>query len=451
MTSVIPTDITPNNPTTTTAPAATTPATTPATQPSSLLSSSVPLAPSGSTTQTVLPDWYTNYAQDILSRQAAVAATPYPTYQGPRVADFTGDQQSGFAMTREAATAGKQAVSDALSATQGTLGRSSLGAAQPFLGQAGALSGIAAATPSLQTGTELLQKSTQGGGLQTAQPYLGAASGSSVANIGQYMNPYQEQVVNRIGDIGARTLREKLLPEISDRFIGAGGFGGSRQAEATGRAIRDTMEGISAEQAKALQAGYGEAAQLSQADLARQAQLAQISGGLGTAQQGALQAAGTGIANIGTSLGNLTADQQRALASLGETTGRLYGADTSQTMAAASQMGALGEQQQRMGLTGANALLGIGGMQQALSQKNLDVAYSDFLRQQAYPQEQITGMMGALQGVKSAVPSATLQESYAPYNDSVAAAKAASATSGAQDAAAAVATALQLKKLFGGG
>lgn len=440
-----------NETVTTTAPAATTPATTPATQPSSLLSSSVPLAPSGSTTQTVLPDWYTNYAQDILTRQAAVAATPYATYQGPRVADFTGDQQSGFAMTREAATAGKEAVSDALNATQGNLGRSSLNAAQPFLTQAGALSGVTAATPNIQTGADFLRQSTQGGGLQTAQPFLANASNTSVANIGAYMNPYQQQVVDRIGDMGARTLREKLLPEISDRFIGAGGFGGSRQAEATGRAIRDTMEGISAEQAKALQAGYGEAAGLSQADLARQAQLAQISGGLGTAQQGALQAAGTGIASIGTSLGNLTADQQRALASLGETTGRLYGADTSQTNQTAAQMASMGEQQQRMGLTGANALLGIGGMQQALGQKNLDTAYSDFLRQQEYPQGQINNMMGALQGVKSAVPSATLQEGYAPYNDSVAAAKAASSTSGAQDAAAAVATALELKKLFGGG
>lgn len=421
------------------------------TAPSSLLSSSVPLAPSGSTTQTVLPDWYTNYAQDILSRQAAVAATPYPTYQGPRVADFTADQKAGFDMTKAAATAGQGAVSDALSATQGTLGRSSLGAAQPYLTQAGALSGVSAATPNLQTGADFLRQSTQGGGLQAAQPFLTNASNTSVANINQYMNPYQEQVVNRIGDIGARTLREKLLPEISDRFIGAGGFGGSRQAEATGRAIRDTMEGISAEQAKALQAGYGEAAGLSQADLARQAQLAQISGGLGTAQQGALQAAGTGIANIGTSLGNLTADQQRALASLGETTGRLYGADTTQTMQAASQMGALGQQQQEMGLQGAGALQGIGAQQQALGQKNLDTAYSDFLRQQGYPQEQINNMMGALQGVKSAVPSATLQEGYAPYNDSVAAAKAGTATTGLQDAATAAATALALKKLFAGG
>lgn len=407
-------------------------ATAPAVQPSSLLSSSVPLAPSGSTTQTVLPDWYTNYAQDILSRQAAVAATPYPTYQGPRVADFTADQKAGFDMTKAAATAGQEAVGGALSATQGNLGRSSLGAAQPYLTQAGALSGVSAATPNLQTGADLLRQSTQGGGLQAAQPFLTNAANTSVANIGAYMNPYQEQVVNRIGDIGARTLREKLLPEISDRFIGAGGFGGSRQAEATGRAIRDTMEGISAEQSKALQAGYGEAAGLSQSDLARQAQLAQTAGGLGTAQQGALQAAGTGIANIGTSLGNLTADQQRALAGLGETTGRLYGADTAQTNQTAAQIAALGQQQQEMGLAGAGALQGIGAQQQGLNQKNLDTAYSDFLKQQAYPQEQITGMMGALQGVAGAVPKATLESSFAPYNPNVATP---AKTTGLQDAA----------------
>jgi hypothetical protein len=429
-------------------PAATTPA-KPGTAPSSLLSSSVPLAPSGSTTQTVLPEWYTNYAQDILSRQAAVAATPYPTYQGPRVADFTADQQAGFDMTRTAATAGTEATNTALGATQGNLGRSSLGAAQPFLTQAGGLSGINAATPNLQTGANLLQQSTQGGGLQAAQPFLTNASNTAVSNINAYMNPYQQQVVDRIGDMGARTLREKLLPEISDRFIGAGGFGGTRQAEITGRALRDTMEGISAEQSAALQAGYGQAAQLSQADLARQAQLASTAGGLGTEQQRALQSAGTGIANIGTSLGNLTAEQQRALASLGETTGRLYGADTSQTNETARQIGALGQQQQQMGLAGAGALQAVGAQQQALGQRNLDTAYADFLRQQGQPQEQINNMVGALQGVKSAVPTATLQEGYAPYNDSVAAAKAANSTTGLQNISTGVGTLLELKKLLG--
>ena len=39
-----------------------------------------------STTQTVLPDWYTNYAMGILSNQQATSAVPYAPYQAPRIA-----------------------------------------------------------------------------------------------------------------------------------------------------------------------------------------------------------------------------------------------------------------------------------------------------------------------------------------------------------------------------
>jgi hypothetical protein len=85
-----------------------------------------------------------------------------------------------------------------------------------------------------------------------------------------------------------------------------------------------------------------------------------------------------------------------------------------------------------MGLTGAGALQGVGAQQQALGQRNLDTAYSDFLKQQGYPQEQITGMMGALSGVAGAVPKATLESSFAPYNPNVATP---AKTTGLQDAA----------------
>lgn len=437
-----------NETATTTAPATTS---TAGTQPSSLMNSSVPLAPSGSTTQTVLPEWYTNYAQDILSRQAAVGNTPYPTYQGPRVADFTANQQAGFDMTKEAATAGQGALNTAMGATQASLGRSSLGAAQPYMNAVSSMSGGQAASPYLQQGAGMYSQSTQGGGLQTAQPFLTNASNTAVGNINTYMNPYQDQVINRIGEMGARSLRENILPEISDRFIGAGSFGGSRQAEAVGRAIRDTTEGISAQQSAALQAGYGEAAKLSQADLARQAQLAQTAGGFGTDQQRALQAAGAGMANIGQTYGQLTADQQRILSGLGTAAGNLYGADTTAQNETARQLAVLANQKQAMGLTGAGALQQVGAQQQGLGQKNLDTAYSDFLKQQGYPQDQINNMVGALQGVKSAVPTATLQEGYAPYTDQVAAAKAANSTTGLQNASTAAATALMLKKLFTGG
>jgi hypothetical protein len=232
--------------------------------------------PVSSTEQTVLPDWYTNYAMDILANQQAIANRAFPLYQGPRIADFTALQQQAFEKTPQAA--------------------------------------------------------------QAYEPYMAEASRSAADVTQQFMNPYTQNVVNRIGELGTRTLKEQVLPGIEGEMIRAGQFGGTRQAELMGRAIRDATEGISAQQSQALERGFAQS--------------------LGAAQQ----------------------EQTR--------------------------QGALASQAQQLGLTGLGALQQAGGMQQAQTQRNLDLAASDFERQFAYPQEQVKGMIGALQGVAPAVPKA---------------------------------------------
>jgi hypothetical protein len=92
--------------------------------------------PYARTTQAVLPDWYSNYAMDILSNQQSVSARPFELYQGPRIAQFTPDQQSAFEAARQGATSFQPELGAASAGAQGALGRSALGAAQPFLGQA---------------------------------------------------------------------------------------------------------------------------------------------------------------------------------------------------------------------------------------------------------------------------------------------------------------------------
>jgi len=338
----------------------------------------VAAVPVSSTQQTVLPDWYTNYAMDILANQKAIAARPFQEYVDasgkpiPRVADFSPDQQQGFQATREGAFTFRPELGQASQQTQGVFGRSGLNAAQPNLQQAG----------------QYTAQSTGALGLGMAQPYLGQAGQTAVQNIGAYMNPYTEQVVNRIGQLGARTLQEQVLPNIQQSMINAGQFGGTRQAELTGRAIRDAMEGISAQQAQALQSGYTQAAGLSQADLQRQAQLAATAGNLGFQQQGALAQAGQQMGTLGQQIGNL------------------YNADTASQLNAAQQLAQIAQQRQQQELAGAGALQNIGAQQQALAQKNLDIAREDFLAKQAYPQQQLNAMQGALQGVSGAVPKA---------------------------------------------
>lgn len=283
--------------------------------------------------QTVLPEWYTNYAMDMLANQQALAQRPFPLPPMPRVAEFSPTQQRGFEMTGQAATAYQPALGQATQATQQALGApGGLGAAQPFLSQAG----------------------------QT-----------SVANIGQYMNPYMEQVVDRIGQLGARNLSERLLPEVEGRYIAAGqlGFGGrqpgmgtpSGMMTDTARAIRDTQEAVLAEQAGALQRGYTEAAGLAGTDLGRQATLA-------------------------------------------STAGQLGGQDLSRQLDASQQLASMGQMGQQLGLAGAGALERVGGVQQSQAQRNLDVAYEDFLRQQNYPQEQINAMLATFKGAAQGIP-----------------------------------------------
>lgn len=245
------------------------------------------------TKQTILPDWYTNYAQDILSGQQALANRPYTTAPMPRVAGFTPTQQQAFGMTGQAATA-----------------------YQPLLGQATTAAQQAAAAP---------------GALNVAQPYLGAAGQTSVSNIGTYMNPYNEAVISRIAELGTRNLNENIMPGIEGRYIQAGqlGYGGregvgtpSGMMTDTARAIRDTSADILGKQAEALQSGYTQAAGLAGTDLSRMGQLASTAGNLANVQQsqqlaasGALsglgaQAQSLGLAGAG-ALGNVGTQQQQ--------------------------------------------------------------------------------------------------------------------------------------------
>jgi hypothetical protein len=372
------------------------------------------------TKQTVLPEWYSNYAKDILANQQVVAARPFQEYVDaagkviPRVADFAPDQQAGFQATREGAFTFRPELGTASAKTQDIFGRSAVGAAQPFFGQAAGMSGLTAAEPRLQQGAGYVAGSTGPLGIQMAQPYLGAAGQSAATTVGQYMNPYTENVVNRIGELGTRSLREQVLPGIEGEMIRAGQFGGTRQAELMGRAIRDATEGISAQQAQALQQGFGQAQQAAQTDLARQAQLASTAGGLGGAQQQALLGAGRGMADIGQTYGALTQAQQQLLADIGRSTGQLYGQDTQAQLSAANQLANIAQQRQQQELAGAGALGQIGAQQQALAQRNLDIARSDFLERQAYPQQQLDAMTKTMQGVSSGIPTATQEYGIQP-------------------------------------
>lgn len=382
--------------------------------------------PSGSalkatTTTSSMPQYMTDYAQNILAAQQNVSNTPYVAPPMPAVAGQTADQTAGQNLTRSAVapyaanmntamntmagTAGtstynlaQPSYNAATALTLGSVGNAGAGAAQPYYNQALSRDPAAAAAPYMGGALDYYQRGAQditaagdpyfsaagamnpvgagsaavnagmninpldaasgyfgrassmdptaaaGGyydaatgmfvqgqtnsGLEAAQPYLTAAGKSTPQVMDQYMNPYQSMVVDRLGELAARQLREKLMPEIEGRYIAAGQLGGtgapgSGQMIDMTRALRDVQADVLAQQAALMAQGYTQAQAAAATDMGRYADLAGTAGQLGVAQQRALLDAGTGLSSIGTAKGNLALGAQRNITDMGTAAGNL--------------------------------------------------------------------------------------------------------------------------------
>lgn len=199
------------------------------------------------TTQTILPEWYTQYAQNVLGRAYAATEEPYQKYEAPRIAGFQPEQEEAF----------------------GTF-KSTMGAYKPYLG---------ASTAALGMGT-------------------GSFTDPGVA--GRYMNPYIQNVVSGIGATAGRNLYENILPAVNRTFIGGGTFGGSRSAEFTQRAIRDAQAAALEKQVGALTEGYKTAADLYGTEARRGLEAAPLFASLGQQEQEQRLTDIKGLQDIGT-------------------------------------------------------------------------------------------------------------------------------------------------------
>ena len=274
---------------------------------------------SSSLTTSDVPQYLSDYLYNLMNGAYSAAQETYQPYAGPRVAGFAPDQQAAFGATRTAA-----------------------GSYMP---------GLNAATDTANTAAGMSPTGA-------AQPYFNAASQNLPGVINQYMNPYQENVTNRMGDLAQRQIREKLMPELGDQFIRAGQYGSTRQQELAQRGVRDISENLTSQIGNQLAQGYTTAGQQAQADLSRQASLGQAAG----------QLAGTEM----TGLGNIAGVQA-----------------------------GLAQKQQALGLQGAGALETIGAEQQGMTQKNLDLAYQDFMNQKNYPEQQLGFLSNIVRGLPS--------------------------------------------------
>lgn len=373
-------------------------------------------------TMTTIPAWYTNYAKDILAQQQAVSSRPFTPYDSSqRVAPFNPTQQQGFQATQQNAFSYQPTLTQAQGTLTGTLGRSTLGAAAPMMAAAADTSALAPAYGALGTSAGLTGASIAPTGLAMAQPFLERAAQSSASNVGEFMNPYIENVVNRYGELGARTLQEQLMPAITTKYIQAGQLGGPTRpgTGATGapsgmmtdaaRALRDVQEGVAKQQQQALYEGYNTALGASQNELARMGSLASAAGGLGFQQQGALAQAGQQLGQLGSTYANIGQNQQQLMAQLAQQVASAYGQDTANQLAASGQLASMAQQMQQQGLAGAQAVTGVGNQQQALDQSLRDAAYQEFMRASGYDQAQIDAMAKVFGSVGAGIPQGQVQ------------------------------------------
>jgi len=365
-----------------------------------------------SVSQTVLPEWYTNYAQDILANQQAVAARPYTPYLNQRLADPTADTLASYDATRDASGAYQPALALGTLATADTLGQKSLSVADPYRQAALAINPGQAASGALGQASNLASAGTQATGWNYAQPFLDRASGN-VSDPNAYLNPYIEHVINRYGELGARTLREQLMPGVLSKYVTAGQLGfGPRSGSSTpsgmytdtARALRDVQEGVANQQLSALADAYKSSQAAMQSDLDRYGQLGATAGSIGGQQASNSVAAANVAANVGATQGALAQQTAALNAQIAQQAAQQQQADTQAQLAAGQLLGQQGGQAQTMGLTGASALNAAGQQQQAQTQQGLSMAYQDFLNQQNYPQQQINQSAQTLQGVSPAVP-----------------------------------------------
>ena len=159
------------------------------------------------------------------------------------------------------------------------------------------------------------------------------------ADIGAYQSPYQQQVIDQtMADIQRQSDIAQQLAQ--SRAIKAGAFGGSRSALLETEATRPYIEQKARTSAALRQAGFEQAQRAAESDIERQMRDRAFQAGI--------------------------------------------------------QQQLLGEQYRSLGLLG-----GIGGQQQILQQRALDVPYGEFQRALQYPKEQFGLLSQAVTGTPS--------------------------------------------------
>lgn len=348
-------------------------------------------------TQTSIPDWLSGAAQQAVGMGQDLATRPYQQYQGQVLADPNADTLQAYQQVRDMQGQTAPAFQQASNVYQG------------LLGQAGPLT-----TQGINQNTSGLFGNYQANVMNPAQQLLGGyasqgpATAQQVASGAQtIMNPYTQSVIDPTLAAGEQA-RQMARQQVAGQAQNVGAFGGSRQGVAEGVSDAQTLLGTQQQIGNMLTGGWNAA-------LSPATQVA-LQGG----QQGL--AASQYLAGLGQQGYNAAATQGANMAQINQAQG----------MTALGAIPNLAVQQQAQAQKDASMLQTIGAAQQQQAQAGLNVPYSQWQEQQAWPVQNLDILLSAVSGVPYGTSSTgTSTPSYTPQSKNMAAGIMGGAASGA--------------------
>ena len=382
-----------------------------------------------------LPEYAEPYFRKALERTVYESARPYQTYTGSRMADFTPEERMSMQGMTEMAAAGTpyqmRQASDIASRIGYQPDYQGLSMAREFQPQpitsqyAGPQIDPGYWAGDISQGYEAGQRRAGYTGPGGFGPGFSPGTVADPQTLERYMSPYQQMVT----DIEKREAsREAIMQAERERNLGQ--QLGDIQSRGSQLAFQQAQQAFEADRAARLQAGqlglqtgqareqalqegerFGQQQFMTNEQLRQQQQQAQLgvyqAGEAARQQAGAMGMTAQEIEDRGRQAENqarmsaqqFNVEQQRAAAELGLRGLGFDQATRDQQLRAAQQLGGLGSQEQQMAYERLKSMQAAGEMQRQLQQQGLTMQYQDFLRQQAFPREQLGMFNQMLRGL----------------------------------------------------
>lgn len=320
-------------------------------------------------TQTSLPEFAEPFYRDLLARVGYESAVPYETYPGKRLEYFSPAEQEAMRRFEQLGVSGTPDELLAAGDIAAQVGRGS-----PYVSTMLEVTKRAQEQPSYVSGL------TRGVGYDPGT----LASKSALQS---YMSPYQQAVVD-VEKREAQRQSDIMGQKTGLQAAGIGGLGGYREAIMQAERERNLAQQLGDIQTRGSQAAYDQAIRSFEQDRAAQAQLETFQQQQQLARETARRQAEA-----------MNLEQARAAAQLGQSAYAQTLAGGQQQLAAAGMMGDFVAQRQAQEMERLRAMQTAGQIQRELLQRGLDIGYTDFLRQQAFPKEQLAFYSSMLQGL----------------------------------------------------